>query len=779
MDEPVLPMTQDAALYNARVVTLYLKMLRERYPHVQINDVLNHAGIELYEITDEGHWFTQNQIDRFYEKIIQLTGNQNIAREAGRLAASPGAIGIMRQYTLGLLGPARAFAVISKASKNFTHSSEYSSRPLRSNSVEIRVTPNPGVQERPFQCENRMGFFEAIIEGFSLGLPKIEHPECLFKGGESCRYIVTWKRTFASIAGKARNAVFAFSALGLAGGLLVDPRATAARLLPWSIFACLFASLLAEIARRREVLRAMGNLWDSSERLTEQINANSRNLQLTLEIGQALANKKSVDDVLHSMAKVMEKRLDFDCGAILLANPEKTRLEIRGAFGYSNEQLGSLTATVFHLDKPSSQGPFVLAFHQQKPFLVNDVGEIEEKLTPKSRMFMQKLGIRSFLCCPIIVEGDSLGILAVTNQTTKRPLVMSDVALLLGVAPVIGVALQNASLVEKLQTAFEKTLKILADSIDARDFLTAGHSEVVAEYAAGIAEEMAHDGEFVQMIRVAALLHDYGKIGVPDAILKKDGQLTDEERAIINTHPAKTREILSQVPFQGIQMQIPEITGAHHERWDGNGYPQGLKEESIPLGARILAVADFFEAITSKRHYRDPMPLDVALRELQQQSGTHFDPEVVNAFVRYLQSRKFCLITPGDNSSGTPYNRRSPRFEYRTQVSARYDRRVVSGSILDISQDGAYVTSTDPVDEKAQLILTFTPPGSEELVQLVGEVAWVNNGKTPASAKHPEGFGLLFKNVPESVQTLLNCFVTQNRRLSAPGKVIYPKQFVR
>lgn len=772
-------MSQEPALYNARVVTLYLKMLRERYPHVQINDVLNYSGIELYEITDEGHWFTQEQIDRFYTKIVQVTGNQNIAREAGRLAASPGAIGIMRQYTLGLLGPARAFAVISKASRNFTRSSEYSSRPLRSNSVEITVTPNPGVQEKPFQCENRIGFFEAIIEGFSLGLPKIEHSECLFKGDEACRYTVTWKRTFASMAGKARNGVVAFAAIGLAGGMLIKPQATTTHLLPWSIFAVLVASLLAEIARRREILRAMGNLWDSSEQLTEQINANSRNLQLTLEIGQALANKKSVDDVLHSVVRVMERRLDFDCGAILLANSEKTRLEISGAFGYSAEQLGSLRNTVFHLDKPSSQGPFVLAFHQQKPFLVNDVQEIEEKLTPKSRKFMEVLGIRSFLCCPIIVEGESLGILAVTNQTTKRPLVKSDVALLLGITPAIGVSLQNAGLVEKLQLGFEKTLKILADSIDARDFLTAGHSEVVAEYAAGIAEEMAQSSEYVQMIRVAALLHDYGKIGVPDAILKKDGQLTEEERAIINTHPAKTREILSQVPFQGIQTQIPEITGAHHEHWDGNGYPQGLKGEAIPHGARIIAVADFFEAITSKRHYREPMPLDVALRELQEQSGTHFDPEVVNAFVRYLQSRKFCLITPSNTSSGVPYNRRAPRFEYRAQVSARHDRRVVSGSILDISQDGAFITSPDPVDEHALLVLTFTPPGSTELVQLVGEVAWVNKKNAPASTNHPEGFGLLFKNVPESVQRLLNGFVTENRRFSDGGKVIYPKQFVR
>jgi hypothetical protein len=181
-------MTNNAAIYNVRIVTLYLKLLRERYPHVPINDVLDYAGIESYEISDEGHWITQEQIDRFYERIVQFTGNSEIAREAGRIAASPGAIGIMRQYTLGLLGPDRAFAVVNKATRNLTLSSEYHSRSLGSNSVEITVRPNPGVVEKPFQCENRMGFFEALVGGFNLGMPKIDHPECLFKGGEVCRY---------------------------------------------------------------------------------------------------------------------------------------------------------------------------------------------------------------------------------------------------------------------------------------------------------------------------------------------------------------------------------------------------------------------------------------------------------------------------------------------------------------------------------------------------------------------------------------------------------------
>ncbi len=772
-------MKPDSAIYNARLITIYLKLLRDRYPQVSITDVLNHAGIEGYEISDEGHWITQEQIDRFYERIVQVTGNPNIAREAGRLAASPGTIGIMRQYVLGLLGPAKAFAVLNKATKNFTLSSDYCSRPLKSNSVEITVRPHPGVVEKPFQCENRMGFFEAIVGGFNLGTPKIEHPECLFSGGSVCRYTVTWKRNFASITIKLRETVLALSVLCLTTGLLLEPRSTAIYGLPFAITVASLACLVTEIARRREMARAMSSLWDTSEQLTQQINTNSRNVQLTQEVGQALASKQSVENVLKSVVQTMERRLDFDQGAILLADDQRTCLKIRGAYGYTSRQLSDLAATVFRLDNPASQGPFVLAFHQQKPILINDTLEIENKVTAKSRQFIESLGVKSFLCCPIVADGLSLGILAVTNQTSKRPLVRADAWLLLGIAPVIGVALQNASLIEELQNAFEKTLKVLADSIDARDFLTAGHSEVVAQYAAGISEQMGLDSDYVQMIRIAALLHDYGKIGVPDAILKKNGRLSQEERAIISTHPAKTREILSQVPFRGVQAQIPEITGSHHERWDGDGYPNGLKGEEIPLGARILAVADFFEAITSKRHYRDPMPLDVALSQLQEGCGRNFDPSVVNAFLQYLRDRKFCLITPENTEEHEVYSRKSARIEYRTQVSAQCDRRIFSGNLLDISLEGAYVACKNPVEEGIELLLTFAPPGAENLTQVKGMVVWVNSSSQQASTRHPGGFGLKFIELPQEIEDSLRKYITQSVVTDRNTKVIYPKQFVR
>ncbi|MCK5913032.1 MAG: HD domain-containing protein, partial [Desulfuromusa sp.] len=526
---------------------------------------------------------------------------------------------------------------------------------------------------------------------------------------------------------------------------------------------CLGVSLTTEFFRRKEMMRSMENLWDSSERLTDLIDTSARNVQLVHEIGQALVNKKSVKDVLNTITQVMESGLDFDCGAILLANQKKTRLEIRSSFGYSHEDFDSFLSTSFSLNKPRSEEPFVQVFQQQKNFIINNTKEIEEKLPAKSRKFIQDLGVHSFVCCPIVVEGESLGVIAVTNQTAERPLISNDINLLQGIAPTIGVALQNVGLIEELHSSFEKTLKVLADSIDARDYLTAGHSEVVTEYAAGIAEELGQSDEYIRMIRIAGLLHDYGKIAIPDSILKKNGELTPGERDIINTHPARTQQILSQVPFHGLQKKIPQITGAHHEHWDGSGYPEGLKGESIPLGARIIAVADFFEAITSKRHYRDPMPIGKALDLLQKSSGSHFEPKIVSAFMMYLERQNYTLVEPSFASyTQEPSNtsrRRAPRIKYRTQASIRQKQRILSGDIIDIGTRGAFISCSDPVDEKEPLILTFSLPDSDKFFQVSGNIAWINNKRSPASIKHPEGFAVCFRKIPKQAQHFVNQLV--------------------
>jgi len=220
--------------------------------------------------------------------------------------------------------------------------------------------------------------------------------------------------------------------------------------------------------------------------------------------------------------------------------------------------------------------------------------------------------------------------------TSKRPLIQSDISLIIGISSVLGIGIRNAELLEARERQFRSILATLAASIDARDPLTAGHSERVTKFSLGICDELDLNKEYREMIQVAALLHDYGKIGVPDSLLKKPRKLTPEEFEVIKTHSEKTRSILEQVHFEGIFSQVPDIAGAHHEKIDGSGYPNGLRGDEIPLGAKIIAVADFFEAITAKRHYRNPMPIEKASRLLLEESGLHFEKQIVDAFFRYF-----------------------------------------------------------------------------------------------------------------------------------------------
>jgi putative nucleotidyltransferase with HDIG domain len=627
--------TDNRPLYSARGLYLYIKLIKRKYSYVNIGEILNYANMELHQLEDEGHSFTQEQIDRFYEKAVQLTGNKSLAREAGKYAASPDGLGLIRHYILGLVNPAQAYELIGKYAHNFVKSSIYESKKIRSNAVEITVTPNEGVNEKPYQCENRMGYWEAISLIFNYKLPSIEHPECMFEGGRSCRYIVTWQEAHSTFWKKIRNIITIFLFILVLTTAFLFPDTAIINVLAMSFSIIVLISLFITTLEKRELQSAIETLREGVDQLMGQINVNYNNALFINEISHALGKQINIDHILSDVIHILEKRLDYDRGIILLTNKQKTRLFLKTGFGYTFEQYNILKNVQFHLDKPESKGVFVVSFREQRPILVNDIIEIEDSLSPQSLEFARKIGTKSFICCPIVYKDEAIGILAVDNIKTKKPLRQSELNLLMGIANAIGLSINNAMLFEAKEAQFKSIIKTLAASIDARDFLTAGHSEKVTEYSVGICRELGLSKEYTEMIRVAALLHDYGKIGIDDTILKKDGLLSDEERDLIKTHAEKTQKILQQINFEGIYKEVPDIAAYHHEKINGSGYPKGLKGEEIPLGSKIIAVADFFEAVTSKRHYREAMRLDEAFNLLMEKSGIHYDTKVVNAFISY------------------------------------------------------------------------------------------------------------------------------------------------
>lgn len=251
---------------------------------------------------------------------------------------------------------------------------------------------------------------------------------------------------------------------------------------------------------------------------------------------------------------------------------------------------------------------------------------------------------RSVLCVPVSNRsGERIAVIQVINKIGIDHFDDDDVQVLTALSGFVAVALENSFLVEELENAFEGAVRTLAATVDARHPLTAGHSQRVTSYAIEIARQMGLDEDSLKEIKYAGLLHDIGKIGIRDNVLLKRGRFSAEERAAMNEHPRKTLTILEKFYFSKRLRNVPMIAACHHEKMDGTGYPMGLKGEALPLASKILAVADVFDALTSRRDYPkyvgedvldfEPMPLEKVVTILKGDSGTHFDARVVDAFL--------------------------------------------------------------------------------------------------------------------------------------------------
>ncbi len=240
----------------------------------------------------------------------------------------------------------------------------------------------------------------------------------------------------------------------------------------------------------------------------------------------------------------------------------------------------------------------------------------------------------NFIGIPIIFKNNILGVLNVCNKKNAKLFSKRDVALLTNVGKVAAVTLQNISFYEEINDNYLKTIAALASAIDARDPYTKYHSENVTRYSLAMANQMQLNYHDKEVLIRAALLHDIGKIGVRDNVLLKNGKLTDEEFAQIKTHSPKGEEIIKSLPFL---KETAVLIRHHHERYDGKGYPDGIRADTIELGSRIIAVADTFDAMTTDRPYRKRLSVEEAVKELERSKGTQLDPEIVTLFIKTLK----------------------------------------------------------------------------------------------------------------------------------------------
>jgi len=252
--------------------------------------------------------------------------------------------------------------------------------------------------------------------------------------------------------------------------------------------------------------------------------------------------------------------------------------------------------------------------------------------------------VQSGLWVPVENGADLLGVLAVLS-TRPRAFAPEDERLLVLFANQVAVAMRNARLFQdlqdsqrELQHAYDATLEGWSRALDLRDEATEGHTQRVTELTVRLARALDLDAVQVEHIRRGALLHDIGKMGIPDHILFKPGPLTVTEWDVMKRHPQYAAELIAAIEYLRPALAIPK---PHHERWDGKGYPDGLAGEAIPLAARIFAIADVWDALLSRRPYREPWTRHQVLEHIASLAGTHLDPNVVRVFLDLMRADMF------------------------------------------------------------------------------------------------------------------------------------------
>lgn len=378
-----------------------------------------------------------------------------------------------------------------------------------------------------------------------------------------------------------------------------------------------------------DLARAFNRITQELENKIDKLEA-SRQLvrQLLSRIGSTIVSYEGIDQLLNLIMEHVSAALEGQMGSLMLVDGQKQELYIKAVWS-SNGQ--------------ASDPEFRLKFGEGMPGWVMREGKpIHGKSMASALGFINTdLSVEcDVLCVPLKLRDQVVGVLTILRERGGISFAEEDESLLANIGSQMAVAIENYRLNLDVDRTYVETIMALALAVEAKDPYSAGHSKRVAFYAEKLAQAIDLDPETVKALHGAGILHDIGKIGIKDEILLKNNPLTPDEEKIMDQHPLIGEAILK--PVRSLQSLVP-LVRYHHERYDGSGYPEGLKGEAIPLGARILTVADTYDAMITDRPYRKRMSFDQAKAELKKCAGTQCDPTLVEAFLRVLSEKKAIL----------------------------------------------------------------------------------------------------------------------------------------
>ena len=388
--------------------------------------------------------------------------------------------------------------------------------------------------------------------------------------------------------------------------------------------ACLIADVPERVegAIREKLKMEQADLMNLSPRLEtiENYRKVQQDLATIYKIGNLVHSEGDMSKLCELVMDAIFEVVDAERGFLILADDTTGRLSpVAAREGEKRSEEVEVTFSRTIVDESFSSG---------YSFLSADAMADDRFKEGESIMFRN---IRSVMCAPVQTQDKTLGVIYVDTVTDSEAFAKHELELLTAIGKQAGIAIERAKLMEGLEKLFYGSVRTLVATIEAKDKYTFGHSERVTAYAMQIAEHLDEQDDILGTIQLAGLLHDIGKIGIKESILNKAGGLNEEEFADVRGHPAIGAKILTHI--ENIE-DVARAVRHHHERYDGSGYPDGLRGEEIPYEARILAVADAFDAMTSRRPYRDTLSKDEVIEEFSSNKGTQFDPDIADVLLR-------------------------------------------------------------------------------------------------------------------------------------------------
>ncbi len=559
------------------------------------------SNIEAY-LTDENNWVSSELITKLFDNAAEIFQDPGVAFNIGMETITTKTIGTLQSFFLTTFAtPKSVIKRLNQINQQFNTTKIIETVYISSKRTVVRLHWKENSKLSKNICLYNQGVYAAIPTLWGQPPQTVIETECYFNGAPYCQYNVTFNK---------KN-IFKFS-------FRHQLKSRKSRLL----------LALEEIENDKLLLKKKN---DEVIKLNLELKEKVERLKAINEASRLLVSMVDADEILKTTMNIIVDVLKFDRALLMLIDNNNEYLEYIHSTGAKKEEV-DLKLKNYRIPLSRKENILIRTTLEGKPVLIKNA--VRAGLNPNN-FIIREFSPNSIAFCPLITSKGAIGILAADRMVSDKLITRKELEHLSIFVNNMAVTLHKVRQDEEIERSYINTVKALVKAIEEKDPYTKGHSERVSLLATRIATAMDLSKEEVEFINIGSLLHDVGKIGIPESIVRSPKKLSAAEYNIIKSHPEKGAEIVS--PIRRFKDHVYLIK-YHHEHFDGTGYPAGLKGHEIPVGAQIVSIADTYDAITSSRAYRKGLPMQEAALRIAQARGRQFSPEVTDAFLRVYET---------------------------------------------------------------------------------------------------------------------------------------------